>query len=181
MNSFISVSTLSKCLGSGKLLIILFRCLFLADFNDVLTQRSRNDASFLATLQSLRPCFRTSWRCRMARRTVLTHRLELWLWMVRPDVCRLHPALFNRLVQFVLAICNGVAGKTLHPCHLPHTAPWIFDEPVFRFQSGYQFKNVLIDRITELRIFADRIKVSCHRVLSSVVTDCRNAERGAVR
>lgn len=88
-------------------------------FNYVLTQRRRNHASFLTALQSLRACFTAPWGLFMARIAVLAHRLEFRIRMVRPDVCRFHPDIT------VLAICNCISGKSMHPGHLPHSAPWL--------------------------------------------------------
>ena len=87
----------------------------------------------------------------MARIAVMTWRFELRIWMIRPDVGRLHACVS------ILAVGNCVPRQTLHKVHLTHTASGILYEPKPRFKLSYEFKDVFVNLITEFRIIAHRI------------------------
>lgn len=90
----------------------------------------------------------------MARVAVLASGFELGVRMVCPDVCGFHSCLA------VLAVGDGVARKTLHEVHLPHTAAGIFDKP----ESGVDFLdevyNVGIDGVALSGVVCDRPEVA---------------------
>ena len=102
--------------------------LFLANIHDVLTKRWRDHRPLFAALQPLRAGLRASWGRNVARVSVVAHRLEFGIWVIRPDVGRLHPRVA------ILAVCNGVARQISHPRHFPHAAARVLDEPVPRMQ-----------------------------------------------
>lgn len=111
----------------------------------------------------------------MARITVFAHRFEVWIRVIRPNVCGLHSCIA------ILAIGHCVSWKPLHPCHLPHSTSGIFDKVELWFQLLYQIQDMLIYLVTELCVIAHRIKIACFKVFASVMTNCRNAECGAIR
>lgn len=90
---------------------------------DMATELCRYPTAFNTPRQTLCPSLTPSGRGFMARVAIPTHRQELGRWVVGPYVRRLHPCIS------ILAICDRVPWKALHPGHLPHTAAWVFDEP----------------------------------------------------
>lgn len=72
--------------------------------------------------------------------------------MICPNIRWFHPGIA------ILAICNGVPWKPLHPGHLPHSTTGILDEPELRLQVLDKLKHVLIHLVTELCVLADRVK-----------------------
>ena len=85
----------------------------------MLTQFLRYHTALPRTFQSLRSCL-ASPRCRyMAWITVMTHRQESRVRMIRPDISRFHS------VISILAIGHCISWQILHPFHLAHAASWI--------------------------------------------------------
>lgn len=95
--------------------------------------------------------------------------------MICPNISWFHT------VVTILALRYRISRQTSHPLHLPHAASWIFDKIIPRLQLFNKFQHMPIHSVTEFCILTDWFQTPCSRILSSVMTDCRNAERGAVR
>ena len=92
--------------------------------------------------------------------------------MICPNISWFHT------VVTILAIRYRISRQTSHPLHLPHAASWIFDKIIPRLQLFNKFQHMPIHSVTEFCILTDWFQTPCSRILSSVMTDCRNAERG---
>ena len=117
--------------------------LLLTNVNNVFTQCSWYSTS-VHQLESLCTSLRSAWCTLVTPVTVVTHRLELRIGVISPNVCRFHT------VVAVLAVRNSVPWHTLHPRHHSHTASRVLNEVVLRVQLSYEFKHVLVYGITEM-------------------------------
>lgn len=90
----------------------------------------------------------------MAWVAVLAGRFELGIRMVCPDVCGFHSCFA------VMAVGDGIARKTLHEVHLPHTAAGIFDKPISWGNFLDEVYNVGIDGVALFGVVRDRSEVA---------------------
>ena len=149
--------------------------LFLAYLRYVFAEPVRYHASLDAAPETLSSGLAAA-RCRFVTRVaVMTGRQELRVGVVGPDVCGLHS------IIAVLTVGDSISRESLHPGHLPHTAPRILDKPILRRKLPNKVENVRINFIAELCVIADRVEISGFFILSPVVRYRRNAECSAVR
>ena len=154
--------------------LFLLRCLFFADFYNMFAECFRQHSLFFWPFQPLCACFSASWRTCVTWVSVFARRYELRIWMIRKNICRLHPCVS------VLTICNCISWKALHESHLSQTATRVFDEPVFWLQFSNQIQNVLIDCVAKFCIFRNRSEISI-RFFSPVSRYCGNTVCCAIR
>src|SRR5699024_6527258 len=110
----------------------------------------------------------------MTRLTVLTHRLEVRVRMVRPNIRRLHSSIS------LLTICDSIYWNILHPTYFTHTSTRILDEVILRIQLLNKFQHVSVHFVTFFSLFGLGRKITI--VFSMSVSGyCSNAISSAVR
>lgn len=114
----------------------------LRDFGNVVTQLYWHSATTqVVTLMSQRQCTVSMWWvdcCALL--------LELWLWVIRPYIGRLHNDLLViapcRCFVTIRAVGEGVSLPASNEWHVAHTSTWILNKVVFCATS-----NELINKI----------------------------------
>ena len=104
----------------------------------------------------------------------MAHGLEARIGMIRPDVRGLHAGVA------VLAIGDGVPGKSAHKTHFPQSAAGIFDKPIFRVKFLNQIQYMNVNIIAKLSVLRNRGKIAV-RFLFSVVRNSGNTICGTIR
>lgn len=119
---------------------------------------------------ALRSRFRTARRCVVAFIAAATYRFELRVWVVRPDVSRLHSMIP------VLTVGDGVSREALHKVHFAEAAAWVLDEPESRLEFLDESDDVAVGCVALFGVVADwleRVAVLAAMVRYCCDTVCR--------
>ena len=137
-------------------------------------QFPRHYGAFGSTLDSLRPCFRTTRRGFVVAVSVVTHRARRPVRHAAPKVGWLHPRVT------VAAVCHRHSRQSVHAWKFPQDATRIFHHPAFaRIHFQHQVFRVFHDFLRQDGMSSFRLVLA--RAAAPMMADAGDTERFAGR